>query len=222
MSDELEGTYGQETQYLMATLGPILRVYVAKLVAKRPHDPIEYLGQCLKHHAYLDRLEKEEEASQRLELEQSDNDQRLEPIIGAALQKLDGLREPSESKPLTDEETRAYTSHPEQENDYDQQEKNTTSSKPINVNEEDADLGDVLQVTDSLEDDGTVAEDSMERDDDQPMEGLKSDSEGDIENENQLSITDPNVDESEELQSTEILSKFLTTSLPYKLSLEYE
>ncbi|KAF7242283.1 hypothetical protein EG68_10548 [Paragonimus skrjabini miyazakii] len=59
MSDELEGTYGQETQYLMATLGPILRVYVAKLVAKRPQDPIEYLGQCLKHHAYLDQLAKE-------------------------------------------------------------------------------------------------------------------------------------------------------------------
>ncbi|KAF6769415.1 hypothetical protein AHF37_12782 [Paragonimus kellicotti] len=59
MSDELEGTYGQETQYLMATLGPILRVYVAKLVAKRPQDPIEYLGHCLKHHAYLDQLEKQ-------------------------------------------------------------------------------------------------------------------------------------------------------------------
>ncbi|KAF5398043.1 hypothetical protein PHET_08140 [Paragonimus heterotremus] len=209
MSDELEGTYGQETQYLMATLGPILRVYVAKLVAKRPQDPIEYLGQCLKHHAYLDQLEKEEEASRRLELEQSENDQRLEPMSDVALQKLDGLREPSESKPLANEEKTDAVPHLEQENGVEEQETNTMSSKaqerPINVTGEDAESIDILQVTDSLEDDRTVADDSMEREDGQPTEGLKSDVEDDVENENQLSITDPNVDESEELQSTEIL-----------------
>ncbi|KAF7234013.1 hypothetical protein EG68_11506, partial [Paragonimus skrjabini miyazakii] len=151
-----------------------------------------------------------EEASRRLELEKSENDQRLEPIGDVALQKLDGLREPSESKPLANEETTDSISHLEQENGDDQQE-NTISSKtqdkPVDVIGEDAESIDVLQVTDSLEDDRTVAEDSMEGDDGQPMEGLKSDIEDDVENENQLSITDPNIDESEEPQSTEILER---------------
>ncbi|CAH8539354.1 unnamed protein product [Schistosoma turkestanicum] len=46
-SDELQGP---DTLYLIRHVGTVLRQYIAEVVMKRPVDPIDYLGRCLKNY----------------------------------------------------------------------------------------------------------------------------------------------------------------------------
>ncbi|KAK4468832.1 hypothetical protein MN116_007999 [Schistosoma mekongi] len=46
-SDSLQGP---ETSYLINSVGPILKQYMAEVLLKRPVDPIDYLGRCLKNY----------------------------------------------------------------------------------------------------------------------------------------------------------------------------
>ncbi|VDP18078.1 unnamed protein product [Schistosoma margrebowiei] len=46
-SGELQGP---ETSYLIECVGSVLRQYIAEVLIKRPVDPIDYLGRCLKNY----------------------------------------------------------------------------------------------------------------------------------------------------------------------------
>ncbi|CAH8643249.1 unnamed protein product [Schistosoma rodhaini] len=48
---------GPETSYLIECVGSLLRQYIAEVVIKRPVDPIDYLGRCLKNYTKIRDIE---------------------------------------------------------------------------------------------------------------------------------------------------------------------
>uniref|UniRef100_A0A5K4FBV5 Midasin n=1 Tax=Schistosoma mansoni TaxID=6183 RepID=A0A5K4FBV5_SCHMA len=48
---------GPETSYLIECVGSVLRQYIAEVVIKRPVDPIDYLGRCLKNYIRIRDIE---------------------------------------------------------------------------------------------------------------------------------------------------------------------
>ncbi|CAH8622294.1 unnamed protein product [Schistosoma haematobium] len=53
-SGELQGP---ETSYLIGCVGSVLRQYIAEVLIKRPVDPIDYLGRCLKNYIRIRDIE---------------------------------------------------------------------------------------------------------------------------------------------------------------------
>ncbi|CAH8605018.1 unnamed protein product [Schistosoma margrebowiei] len=56
-SGELQGP---ETSYLIECVGSVLRQYIAEVLIKRPVDPIDYLGRCLKNYIRIRDIEMKE------------------------------------------------------------------------------------------------------------------------------------------------------------------
>ncbi|CAI2731969.1 unnamed protein product [Schistosoma spindalis] len=48
---------GPETSYLIECVGSVLRQYIAEVLIKRPVDPIDYLGRCLKNYIKIRDIE---------------------------------------------------------------------------------------------------------------------------------------------------------------------
>ncbi|CAH8602230.1 unnamed protein product [Schistosoma bovis] len=48
---------GPETSYLIECVGSVLRQYIAEVLIKRPVDPIDYLGRCLKNYIRIRDIE---------------------------------------------------------------------------------------------------------------------------------------------------------------------
>ncbi|CAL8069612.1 unnamed protein product [Calicophoron daubneyi] len=81
MSELLQNDFGEETEYLIAHLGPILRRYITEIVIKHPDDPIEYLGLCLSHHAKATQREFEDNCPQANdEIENGCMDEAFDPL----------------------------------------------------------------------------------------------------------------------------------------------
>ncbi|KAH8874546.1 hypothetical protein KSF78_0008415 [Schistosoma japonicum] len=65
VSDNLRGP---ETSYLIDSVGPVLKQYMAEVLLKRPVDPIDYLGRCLKNHIRVRDAEMKESIENNNEL----------------------------------------------------------------------------------------------------------------------------------------------------------
>lgn len=61
MESVFEPINGPESNYLIRTVGPILRTCLAELLLKRPADPISYLARSLKQYYKVTQQEKEDE-----------------------------------------------------------------------------------------------------------------------------------------------------------------
>lgn len=62
--DEASPSVSQESQafdcyFLRHDLGPLLSLCIAEIVTKCPRDPIEYMGQWLRRHAYNQEIAKQ-------------------------------------------------------------------------------------------------------------------------------------------------------------------